>query len=227
MTARKYLLLICFITGFKRSSHTWKQKTVVLSSLNKLLLAEEHFSLQYFDYQLFFSSVVVMLSLIIRSGVSPPNSGRCSGNSTVNGLSLWHRFWSCTDSESWETVRKSPPPLSQTPTITACLVRSHSRCGKNNRNKEFRKRQCYAVIVVLTLINFEKGKWKGLVLAFELGTLGKWEMRRWQPPGFGDPRGVPLWGLGINVELHHLGEERSLRSRAWGRQQGENTVFRA
>lgn len=114
-----------------------------------------------------------MLSLIVCSGFPPQNSGRCPGNSTVNGLSTQHSFWSSTDSESWETVRKSPPQLSQIPTITARLVRNHSFCGKNNWNKQFRKRQSYAVLVVLTRVNLQKGKWKRLVLASELGMLGK------------------------------------------------------
>ena len=173
-----------------------------------------------------------MPSLVIHSGFSPQNSGRSSGNSTVNGLSPWHSFWSSTDWESWETVRKSSPCLSRIPTITAHLVRNHSFCGKNNWNKEFRKRQSYTVIVVLTLINLEKGKWKGLVLAFELGTLGKQRNEKVATSWFWGPNrsptvrpghkcGAPLLGPMELKESHHqhLGEECPLRSKAWGRQQ--------
>lgn len=143
-----------------------------------------------------------MLSLIIYGGFSLQNSGRCSGNSTVNG----HSFQSSRDSESWETVRKSPSHLSQTPTIPAHVVRSHWFCGKNNWNEEFRKWQSYIVIEHQTLNDLEKVKWMELVPAFEAGNAGqmeKWDgssLLVWGTQFLGNP-GIPVWSLAINVEL--------------------------
>lgn len=174
-----------------------------------------------------------MLSLIIYGGFSLQNSGRCSGNSTVNG----HSFQSSRDSESWETVRKSPSHLSQTPTIPAHVVRSHWFCGKNNWNEEFRKWQSYIVIEHQTLNDLEKVKWMELVPAFEAGNAGqmeKWDgssLLVWVDPIPGESRhpsmksghkcGALLLGSMEVKELpsHHLQEECPLRSQLQSRQQ--------
>lgn len=114
------------------------------------------------------------------------------------------------------------------------LVRNHS-CFVE-RTPEMKSSEKDSPILSLwssTLINLEKAKWKGLLLAFRLGALGKWRNEEAAVSWFWGPNksltvrpghkcGAPLLGPVKIKESHYhhlLGEECLLRSAMWGRLQ--------
>lgn len=137
-----------------------------------------------------------------------------------------HRFRKLRNSEEI-----SPSLISDTRNQTNFVERT-------TETRSLELRQSYNVIVVFTLINLEKGKWKGLVLAFELGTLDKlintkvatswfWVAKRNPTARLKHKAGAPLLGLIKESYHHHLGEECPPRSRVWGSQQCEVWVGRS